>query len=185
MELSSGLAYANAGQLFCRASFRPGDDSGLSPAFVSLSLVFVQGYSAATVEVRRAYIKTIMWPALLWMLNLCVTHCELANEPDYLGTATLINPVTAGLPFVHHYNSIDLFCRVCLGFSLLPIPVSGTVVEVCILGSLAPCNLWGVRVGILFHFSDFRRFHRQPFLCRDSGELVPNHQFWRCGPFAY
>src|SRR5260370_31263041 len=62
-------------------------------AFVSLLLVFLPGYSAATAEVRRGYIRVVVCLSLLWVLNLCVSQMvTLARPPDYLWTATLINP---------------------------------------------------------------------------------------------
>ena len=88
-------------------------------AFVSLLLVFVPGYSAATVEVRRAYIKTIMWLALLWMLNLCVSQIvNLANPPDYLGTATLINPGDTRVAFRSTIITQSIYFAACVSVFL-------------------------------------------------------------------
>ena len=70
-------------------------------AFVSLVLVFLPGYSVATAEVRRGYLKAIVCLLLLWTLNLCVSQMvNLASPPAYLWTATLINPDDTRRPSV-------------------------------------------------------------------------------------
>src|SRR5258708_35512776 len=50
-------------------------------AFVSLFLVFLPSYSAATAEVRRGYIKAIVCLALLWVLNFCVSQIVNLSSP--------------------------------------------------------------------------------------------------------
>src|SRR5260370_8532764 len=61
-------------------------------AFVSLLLVFLPGYAAATAEVRRGYFRVIACLSLLWALNLCVSQIvNLASPPDYLPPANPTN----------------------------------------------------------------------------------------------
>jgi len=88
-------------------------------AFVSLLLVFVPGYSAATSEIRRAYIKAILCLSLLWLLNLCLSQMvNLANPPDYIWTATLINPNDTRAAFRSTIITQSIYLAACISVFL-------------------------------------------------------------------
>src|ERR1700756_4472362 len=88
-------------------------------AFVSLLLVFVPGYSAATAEIRRAYIKAILCLSLLWLLNFCLSQMvNLASPPDYLWTATLINPQDTRAAFRSTIITQSIYLAACVSVFL-------------------------------------------------------------------
>ena len=88
-------------------------------AFVSLLLVFVPGYSAVTAEIRTAYIKAILCLSLLWMLNLCLSQIvNLASPPDYLQTATLINPQDTRVVFRSTIITQSIYLAACISVFL-------------------------------------------------------------------
>jgi hypothetical protein len=88
-------------------------------AFGSLVLVFLPGYSAATAEVRRGYLKAIVCLLLLWTLNLCVSQMvNLASPPDYLWTATLINPDDTRAAFRSTIITQSIYLAACVSVFL-------------------------------------------------------------------
>jgi hypothetical protein len=88
-------------------------------AFVSLFLVFLPGYSAATAEVRRRYIKAIVCLALLWVLNVCVSQVvNLSSPPDYLWNATLINPGDTRAAFRSTIVTQSIYLAACVSVFL-------------------------------------------------------------------
>jgi hypothetical protein len=96
---------------------------GTTPAyllgFVSLLLVFLPGYSAATAEVRRGYIRVVVCLSLLWVLNLCVSQMvNLASPPDYLWRATLINPEDTRAAFRSTIITQSIYLAACVSVFL-------------------------------------------------------------------
>ncbi len=88
-------------------------------AFASVGLVFLPGYSAATAEVRRGYIKAIVCLLLLWTLNLCVSQMvNLASPPDYLQKATLINPDDTRAAFRSTIITQSIYLAACVSVFL-------------------------------------------------------------------
>src|SRR6516164_6463434 len=88
-------------------------------AFVSLLLVFVPGYSAATAEIRRAYIKAILCLSLLWLLDLCLSQMvNLSGPPDYIWTATLINPNDTRAAFRSTIITQSIYLAACISVFL-------------------------------------------------------------------
>jgi hypothetical protein len=88
-------------------------------AFCSLVLVFLPGYSTVTAEVRSGYIKAIACFVLLWTFNLCLSQMvNLASPPDYLSTATLINPDDTRAAFRSTIITQSIYLAACVSVFL-------------------------------------------------------------------
>jgi hypothetical protein len=84
-------------------------------AFVSLVLIFLPGFSPGIAEVRSGYLKVLLGLSLLWLFNFCLSQIvNLASPPEYLKTATLIDPDQTRAAFRSTIVTQSIYLAACV-----------------------------------------------------------------------